>query len=115
VLGETYGLLVFQEQLAMLAHKLGKDISLDEGNLLRKVLTKKGTGKDKVKDNLYKKFVAGCAEHGLSKESPTSSGQTWSSSQAMASTYRTPYPTERCPSSVRGSVTTIQWSGWLRS
>ena len=68
VLGETYGLLVFQEQLAMLAHKLGKDISLDEGNLLRKVLTKKGTGKDKVKDNLYKKFVAGCAEHGLSKE-----------------------------------------------
>jgi DNA polymerase-3 subunit alpha len=68
VLGETYGLLVFQEQLAMLAHKLGKDISLDEGNLLRKVLTKKGTGKDKVKDGLYKKFVAGCAEHGLSKE-----------------------------------------------
>jgi len=68
VLGETYGLLVFQEQLAMLAHKLGKDISLDEGNLLRKVLTKKGTGKDKVKDKLYKKFVAGCAEHGLSKE-----------------------------------------------
>jgi DNA polymerase III alpha subunit len=51
----------------MLAHKLGKDISLDEGNLLRKVLTKKGTGKDKVKDNIYKKFVAGCAEHGLSK------------------------------------------------
>ena len=28
VLGETYGLLVFQEQLAMLAHKLGDNISL---------------------------------------------------------------------------------------
>ena len=54
VLGETHGLLVFQEQLAMLAHKLGKDISLDEGNLLRKVLTKKGTGKDKVRDNVSK-------------------------------------------------------------
>ena len=51
-----------------LAHKLGKDISLDEGNLLRKVLTKKGTGKDKVRDKIYKKFVAGCAEHGLSKD-----------------------------------------------
>jgi len=67
VLGETHGLLVFQEQLALLAHKLGKDISLDEGNLLRKVLTKKGTGKDKVKENIYKKFIAGCASHGLSK------------------------------------------------
>ncbi len=68
VLGETYGLLVFQEQLAMLAHKLGDNITLDEGNLLRKVLTKKGTGKDKVKDNLYNKFVKGCNNHGLSEE-----------------------------------------------
>ena len=50
VLGDTYGLLVFQEQLAMLAHKLGDDLSLDEGNLLRKVLTKKGTGKDECQN-----------------------------------------------------------------
>ena len=42
---ETYGFLIFQEQIALLAHKLGKDISLDEANLLRKLLTKKGTGK----------------------------------------------------------------------
>jgi predicted dehydrogenase len=32
--GETFGFLVFQEQLSLLAHKLGKDISLDEGNEL---------------------------------------------------------------------------------
>ena len=31
---ETYGYLIFQEQIAALAHKLGKDISLDEGNML---------------------------------------------------------------------------------
>ena len=41
---ETNGFLIFQEQIAMLAHKLGKDLTLDEGNMLRKVLTKKGPG-----------------------------------------------------------------------
>ena len=63
---ETYGFLIFQEQIALLAHRLGKDISLDEGNLLRKLLTKKGTGKgakDKLK--IYNKFVAGCTEKGI--------------------------------------------------
>jgi DNA polymerase-3 subunit alpha len=63
---ETYGFIVFQEQLSLLAHKLGKDISLDEGNELRKVLTKKGTGKEaQVKEKLYGKFIAGCQEKGL--------------------------------------------------
>ena len=63
---ETYGFLIFQEQIASLAHKLGKDLSLDEGNLLRKLLTKHGTGKGhEVKDGIYKKFLAGCKEKGL--------------------------------------------------
>jgi len=63
---ETNGFLIFQEQIAMLAHKLGKDLTLDEGNMLRKVLTKKGTGKTaKVKAALHGKFVAGCLEKGL--------------------------------------------------
>lgn len=66
---ETYGYLVFQEQISLLAHKLGKDISLDEGNELRKVLTKKGTGKEaEVKNKLYKKFIDGCVEKGLGEE-----------------------------------------------
>ncbi len=69
VAGETYGYLVFQEQLSMLAHKLGKDISLDEGNELRKVLTKKGTGKEsQVKEKLYGKFIDGCREKGIKEE-----------------------------------------------
>lgn len=63
---ETFGFLIFQEQIAELAHRLGKDISLDEGNALRKVLTKKGTGKEaQVKDALRNKFVEGCTEKGL--------------------------------------------------
>jgi DNA polymerase-3 subunit alpha len=65
---ETYGFIVFQEQLSLLAHKLGKDISLDEGNELRKVLTKKGTGKEaQVKEKLYGKFVDGCMEKNIRK------------------------------------------------
>jgi DNA polymerase-3 subunit alpha len=65
---ETSGFLIFQEQIALLAHKLGKDLSLDEGNALRKVLTKKGTGKEaKVKKALKSKFIQGCVEKGLKK------------------------------------------------
>ncbi len=63
---ETYGFLIFQEQIAMLAHKLGKDLSLDEGNKLRKLLTKKGTGAASVeKDKIYDKFRRGCIEKGM--------------------------------------------------
>ena len=63
----TYGFLIFQEQIALLAHKLGKNISLDEGNALRKYLTKKGTGDEsKKKEKIYNKFVDGCVEKGLS-------------------------------------------------
>jgi len=63
---ETYGFLIFQEQIAMLAHKLGKDLSLDEGNKLRKLLTKKGTGSASAeKDKIYDKFRRGCLEKGM--------------------------------------------------
>ena len=63
---ETYGFLIFQEQIAMLAHKLGKDLSLDEGNKLRKLLTKKGTGAVQTeKDKIFDKFKRGCIEKGM--------------------------------------------------
>lgn len=69
---DTYGFLIFQEQIAILAHKLGKDVSLDEGNKLRKLLTKKGTGHDaKEKEKIHNKFVAGCLE----KEIPRSDAE----------------------------------------
>ena len=68
-LKETYGFLIFQEQIAALAHKLGKDVSLEEGNLLRKVMTKKGTGKgSEVSDKIHDKFVAGCLEKTISEK-----------------------------------------------
>ena len=66
VLEETYGFIIFQEQLALIAHKMGKDVSLDEGNMLRKLLTKKGTGKGaKELAKIKAKFVDGCKEKGL--------------------------------------------------
>ena len=52
---ETHGFLIFQEQIAQLAYNLGDGITMDEANLLRKVLTKKGTGKGhEVKDEIHK-------------------------------------------------------------
>lgn len=63
---ETYGFLIFQEQIAMLAHKLGKNLTLDEGNKLRKLLTKKGTGAASAeKDKIFDKFLKGCIEKGM--------------------------------------------------
>tara|TARA_Y100000310_G_scaffold77027_1_gene73528 strand:- start:29807 stop:33262 length:3456 start_codon:yes stop_codon:yes gene_type:complete len=67
---ETYGLLIFQEQIAALAHKLGKDISLDEGNVLRKLLVteysqarQQGASKNVKKlEKIKKKFFDGCRE-----------------------------------------------------
>ena len=66
---ETYGFLIFQEQIAILAHKLGKDLSLDEGNKLRKLLTKRGTGKGhEAKMKIHSKFVTGCVEKGIRRD-----------------------------------------------
>ena len=64
---ETFGFLIFQEQIALLGHKLG-GLTLDEGNLLRKVLTKKGTGKNSVKGKLHKKFITGCVDKGIARD-----------------------------------------------
>ena len=58
---DTYGFLIFQEQIAILAHRLGEGLTLDEGNKLRKLLTKKGTGKGaREKKVIYDKFMKGC-------------------------------------------------------
>ena len=65
---ETAGFLIFQEQIALLAHKLGDNISLDEGNKLRKLLTKKGTGKGaKEKEAIREKFIRGCVAKSIDR------------------------------------------------
>ena len=65
---ETAGFLIFQEQIALLAHKLGDNISLEEGNKLRKLLTKKGTGKGhEQKDEIKDKFIRGCVQNSIDR------------------------------------------------
>ena len=84
---ETFGFLIFQEQIAKIAHALGKDLTLDEGNLLRKLLTKKGTGKGfEVKDRIHKKFIDGCVEKGIARAKHRVYGKSLNTSLVMAST-----------------------------
>ena len=65
---ETAGFLIFQEQIALLAHKLGDGVTLDEGNKLRKLLTKKGTGKGhEEKDKIREKFIRGCVTKSIDR------------------------------------------------
>jgi len=65
---ETAGFLIFQEQIALLAHKLGNGITLDEGNKLRKLLTKKGTGKgNEEKEQIRKRFIEGCVAKSIAR------------------------------------------------
>ncbi len=67
---ETAGFMIFQEQIALLAHKLGKNISLEEGNKLRKLLTKKGTDKGaEEKESIRARFIEGCADKSVDRES----------------------------------------------
>ena len=69
VLKDNAGLVIYQEDIANLTHKLGKDLSLAEGNKLRKLLMKKGLGETGgKKEQIYKKFLAGCLEKGITKK-----------------------------------------------
>ncbi len=78
VTSETYGFLIFQEQIAMLAYRLGDGITMDEANLLRKILTKKGTGKGhEVKEAIFDKFIKGCIEKGIKERDARKLWQTF--------------------------------------
>jgi DNA polymerase-3 subunit alpha len=66
---ETAGFMIFQEQIALLAHKLGKNVSLEEGNKLRKLLTKKGSDKGaEEKEDIRQRFIEGCVDKSIDRE-----------------------------------------------
>lgn len=67
VLKGTLGFIVFQEDFMSLAAKLGENISLDESNDLRKLITKKGlTGDTASKlEKLKERFIQGSIKEGL--------------------------------------------------
>jgi DNA polymerase-3 subunit alpha len=71
VLGDTKGLLLYQEQFMLLANKLA-GFSLEEADKLRKLLVKPATtlSEEMKKDRIVvgQKFIDGCIANGLSKE-----------------------------------------------
>jgi len=112
---ETYGYLIFQEQIALLAHRLGDNISLDEGNTLRKLLTKKGTGDHETKKlKIYNKFVKGCLDKGLSQENADELWQTFEYFSGTALISPTLSATVFLAISVPIFLITIPLSGWQR-
>jgi DNA polymerase-3 subunit alpha len=62
VLGETYGLIVYQEQVMAIAQKLA-GYSLGQADLLRRAMGKK---KKEILDKEYAGFAQGMADHGYS-------------------------------------------------
>ena len=67
ILRETYGIMVYQEQVMQIAQRLAH-YSLGEGDVLRRAMGKKD--KDEMARQ-RQKFLAGAAEHGLSPETAT--------------------------------------------
>lgn len=65
VLAETYGIMVYQEDVIKVAMALG-DFGFEEANKLRKVLTKKDSQAKLV--DFQEKFFHGASRHGLSQE-----------------------------------------------
>jgi len=63
---ETFGHVIYQEQISEITHRIGKDISRDDGNTIRKLLTKRGTGKEHLLVKFKEQFVQGANENGMS-------------------------------------------------
>ena len=68
VLGKTFGLIVFQEDIMNLVNVLGDKITMSDANVLRKLLTKKGLSDTKMREkkSLYERFIRGCEKKGMS-------------------------------------------------
>ena len=63
ILKDTYGVLVYQEQIMKIAHEIA-GFSLGEADLLRRAVSKKDAD---VMANLKKEFLKGCLENGYKK------------------------------------------------
>ena len=70
ILKDTYGLIIFQEQISQIATTMGNNITPDDGNTLRKLLTKKGlsASKQKKKDEIYDNFISGCVDKDMPRK-----------------------------------------------
>ena len=117
VLGKTFGLIVFQEDIMNLVNTLGDKITMSDANVLRKLLTKKGLSETKMKKkkDLYERFLKGCEKKGMSFADAKCFGVRWNTSLAMVSRRTTPSLTASSLISVHGCRLTIKTNGSLLS
>jgi len=78
---DTLGFVLYQEQIATITHKIGKNISLDEGNIIRKLLIKKGAGKEKQLREYKERFIQGALEKSIDE---TTADKIWQTLQNFA-------------------------------
>ena len=64
ILKDTYGVLVYQEQIMQIAHKIA-GFTLGEADILRRAVSKKDVH---VMEQIEKKFLAGCLANNYKKE-----------------------------------------------
>jgi DNA polymerase-3 subunit alpha len=64
ILKETYGVILYQEQVISIFHELGK-FSMGEADLVRRAMSKK---KKDVMEKQKIKFIQGCIENGIDKK-----------------------------------------------
>ena len=108
VLGETYGLIVYQEQVMEIAQVLA-GFSLGQADNLRRAMGKK---KKAELDKQYAGFQAGMLERGFPQARSTSCGRSCSRSPTTPSTRRTPRRTASSPTGRPTSRPTTRPSTW---
>jgi DNA polymerase-3 subunit alpha len=111
VLGETYGLIVYQEQVMAIAQVLA-GFSLGAADNMRRAMGKK---KKEELDKQYAGFESGMLERGYSKDAVRRCGRSWSPSPTTRSTSRTRPPTAWSPTGPPTSRPTTRPSTWPRS
>lgn len=92
ILSETYGLIVYQEQIMFIAQKVAS-YTMGKADALRKAMGKK---KLEVLEAEYKGFYEGMTANGFSEKAVKPCGTPFFRSRGMRSTSRTPPATGWC-------------------
>ena len=113
VLGKTFGLIVFQEDIMNLVNVLGDKITMTDANVLRKLLTKKGLSETKMrkKKDLYDRLSKVVRRKACLSFKQSLCGKRWSTSLAMVFQRTTPFLILSSLISVLGFKLTIKTSG----
>ncbi|MDY5153868.1 DNA polymerase-3 subunit alpha [Actinobaculum suis] len=101
ILGPTYGLIVYQEQIMQIARKVA-GFSMGQADSLRKAMGKK---KKHEMDKMYVDFETGMKENGYSKEAVQA---LWGTMEPFAS-----YAFNKSHSAAYGVIS--MWTAWLKA